>query len=213
MYICDPEAPQRIHDALPNAKIIISLRNPVSRTYSHYRMGIAKRHLSISLDEAIDRDDVALIKRSRYSSQIKLWMNLFPRNQIKIIFFEDLSSDPLSCVSEILSYLNVDVSVASQLAQTGKSNAAATYRSAAIYNNGVRLSRAMRNFPVASTMAKQLKRVGVYDKIKNMNRVESGYEPLDDETRARLVQCFRDDVEMLRGELKQKELPWNDFVY
>src|SRR5262245_16436607 len=39
-YLCDPAAAARIKAAIPDAKIVISLRNPVDRAYSHYLMDL-----------------------------------------------------------------------------------------------------------------------------------------------------------------------------
>ena len=35
-YICHPETPKRIHRLLPNAKLIVTVREPISRAYSQY---------------------------------------------------------------------------------------------------------------------------------------------------------------------------------
>jgi len=37
-YLWDPDSPKLIHDAIPKARIIISLRDPVQRAYSQYLM-------------------------------------------------------------------------------------------------------------------------------------------------------------------------------
>jgi hypothetical protein len=42
-YFHNPEAPSRVHQVMPNAKLIVLLRNPVDRAYSHYSMN--KRNL------------------------------------------------------------------------------------------------------------------------------------------------------------------------
>jgi len=46
MYICDPEAPLRIQQTLPNVKLIAILRDPVRRAYSHYWMAKQKKNIS-----------------------------------------------------------------------------------------------------------------------------------------------------------------------
>ncbi|SLN74402.1 Sulfotransferase domain protein [Pseudooceanicola marinus] len=211
MYLCDPEAPQRIRDTLPEAKIVLSLRNPVSRTYSHYRMGLAKKHFDIPLDQAIAEDDARLIQRSRYAGQVTRYFELFPREQVHVLFFEELIADPEPHLAALLRFLGVDDSLAAELAQTDKSNAAATYRSAGVYNAGVGLARALRNNPLTSGLAKTLKNAGVYDRIKGMNRKEEAYAPLSEADRAALVAAFRDDVGRLEGVL-HRAVPWKDFA-
>jgi hypothetical protein len=78
MYLCDPDAPGRIHQTLPDARFIVLLRDPVARTWSHYRMARAKGHVTDDLDTLIRRRDPAIIARSLYAAQLDRWFALFP---------------------------------------------------------------------------------------------------------------------------------------
>jgi hypothetical protein len=42
-YLYHPHAPRRIRETLPQAKLIVLLRNPVDRAYSHYGMNVSKK--------------------------------------------------------------------------------------------------------------------------------------------------------------------------
>ena len=52
-YIFHPQAPMRIAEALPEAKIIILLRNPIDRAYSHYQHMVRVGREPLSFEEAI----------------------------------------------------------------------------------------------------------------------------------------------------------------
>jgi hypothetical protein len=59
-YIAHPHAPQRIAETVPEAKLIVLLRNPVDRAYSHYHYEVKNGLETLSFAEAIDREDERL---------------------------------------------------------------------------------------------------------------------------------------------------------
>jgi len=55
-YMFHPLSPGRIADTLPQVKIIVLLRNPVSRAFSHYQLKLRRRQETLSFDEAIEAE-------------------------------------------------------------------------------------------------------------------------------------------------------------
>lgn len=123
--ICDPtpsyfQAPgvaKRIHEHDPGSKIIITLRNPVERSYSHYKHLYRKGHISVDFDQALFKANVGsfdffrlLIHPSLYYDKLAEFYNVFPAEQILITFFEDLSSDPKQYLRKVFEFLEVDAS-------------------------------------------------------------------------------------------------------
>src|SRR5947209_20310719 len=53
-YLFHPHAPKRITKFLPQVELIVLLRNPVSRAYSHYSHEVAGGHEKLSFEEAIE---------------------------------------------------------------------------------------------------------------------------------------------------------------
>jgi hypothetical protein len=90
MYLCDPDAPGRIHQTLPEARFIVLLRDPVARTWSHYRMARAKGHVTDDLDTLI----AAVTRQSSGAAytpaQLDRWRALFPGDRFLILFFEEV---------------------------------------------------------------------------------------------------------------------------
>ena len=66
-YLHDPKAPKLIHDAVPNAKIIISLRDPVERANSYFSNLVSSGTASESFSDCI-RNGINL--SSGYSAQV-----------------------------------------------------------------------------------------------------------------------------------------------
>jgi len=129
-YIYHPLAPQRVARFVPNAKIIIMLRNPVDRAFSHYQHEVRLGYEKLSFEEAIASEDRRLegeverilnqenynsfnhqhysyLSRGIYIDQIKNWLNYFPKNQILIICSESFYQNPEYKLNEVFNFLNV----------------------------------------------------------------------------------------------------------
>jgi hypothetical protein len=129
-YLFHPLVPQRAHALVPNAKLVVLLRDPVRRAYSHYWHQRDKGRESLSFEDAIaaepdriDRDHQRLalgeieiseahqcfsyLARSRYAEQLERWLRFYPREQLLVLRFEDLARDPLLVTNEALAYVGL----------------------------------------------------------------------------------------------------------
>jgi hypothetical protein len=127
-YLLDPRAPERCRDLLPNAKIIMLLREPGERALSQYhhniRLGLETETFAEAVEMEPNRitDDIAEIKRlpdskalnfrrfsyverGRYAEQVNRWLNAYPRDQVLILESEDFFEDPASILSRILTFV------------------------------------------------------------------------------------------------------------
>ena len=114
VYLWDPEAPKLIKEKVPDAKIIIILRDPVERAFSHYLLTVGFGQESQSFSNAIQKALNAkpdysggILESGFYGEQILRYMKFFDKNQIKIIIFEEFIKDTKSHMKEILDFLNV----------------------------------------------------------------------------------------------------------
>jgi hypothetical protein len=111
-YLPHPEAPERLHGLLPRARLLVQLRNPVERAYSdycmHYRRGDVGRDLERCLDPA--RTPVPrLLEDGFYHRHLSNFLRIFPREQIKILLYDDIRSDPRPVFEDVCAYLGLDV--------------------------------------------------------------------------------------------------------
>jgi len=129
-YIFHPVAPQRIVHDLPGVKIIVLLRNPVDRAYSHYQHMVRARHERLSFEAAIREEEKRLagevekisqdpnyptarhirysyISRGRYAEQLKVWLDLLPREQILILDTNELSTHTSAIYKQTLDFLGL----------------------------------------------------------------------------------------------------------
>lgn len=119
-YLFSDIAAQEIYDFNPNAKIIIILRNPVERAYSHWKMdkSAGKSKSNLSPFDAINLDFESEVKGffnshlyielGYYYKQIKRFSSLFPKKNIQILSFDDLSKDTDRFMEKIYSFLELE---------------------------------------------------------------------------------------------------------
>ena len=117
-YLRDPKTPELIHEKVPNAKIIIILRDPVQRAFSHHLMRktngqetrtfhqVIEDYMKIYKHDGITFDRV--IYPGLYISQVKKYVDVFGSQNIKILIFEEFVKDTFNQVKEVLNFLGVD---------------------------------------------------------------------------------------------------------
>lgn len=106
-YLSAMRVPERLARHQPDVKLVFVLRDPAARTHSAYwhmvNVGIETR----PFDEAVLHDPL-LLKRSRYLPHLKRYFDLFPREQIHVIRFEDLVQDPKGQLHAVAGFLGLD---------------------------------------------------------------------------------------------------------
>ncbi|MFH2127241.1 MAG: sulfotransferase domain-containing protein [Pseudomonadota bacterium] len=115
-YICKPGVAQRIYELLPSVKLVAVLRNPVDRAYSQYWDN--RRFLAepLSFEQAIDvaltpeyrHGERGYFSRGVYINQIESYLELFEREQMLVLIFEDLKQDPEAVFGRCFDFLGVD---------------------------------------------------------------------------------------------------------
>lgn len=96
-------------------KIIFLLRDPIYRAYSGYRMKYEKRKISISFEDIVNNEIKnnpinynSIIGKGVYIDQINNFLNLYPREQMKIVKFEEFVKYPEETIKEICRFLEVN---------------------------------------------------------------------------------------------------------
>ena len=124
----DPESPEtiiprRIRDAYPDARLIAILRDPVARARSYHRMsamgGYEHRSFDLAIDELL-RPDALAESRARptltnghvvlgeYGRLLRGFFDVFPREQLLVLFHEELERDPAAVCASVFAFLGVD---------------------------------------------------------------------------------------------------------
>ncbi|MEG4319794.1 MULTISPECIES: sulfotransferase [unclassified Microcoleus] len=125
-YLTHPLAASRLHGCLPKVKLIVILRNPVDRAFSHYQMLVRRGTECRTFEVAIDAElqllagttetsladqsywkDCHYIYKSLYACSLKQWMNLFPREQFLILPSEEFYANPAATLSQVFNFLGL----------------------------------------------------------------------------------------------------------
>ena len=103
--------PARIRQFNSDARLLYIMRDPIERTISHYWHRVRSYGESRSPLTAI-KNDPQYCNVSHYAMQLRPYLALFKRDQIKILTFEELISNTTHAMGAVFSWLNLDSSLA-----------------------------------------------------------------------------------------------------
>ncbi len=106
--------PRKIHDLLPDAKLIAILRNPVERAISainhHIRVGYLAA--DVNLDEAVPRfieEDRPYIRYGYYHRHLAAYRQFYdPAKMLVLIYEDDVVARPLPTLQRVCEFLGVN---------------------------------------------------------------------------------------------------------
>ncbi len=117
-YLWSETAARNIHAKIPNAKILLILRDPADRAFSQYLHQVAAGGLRLSFRKQIE---ACLQNRSRkfslqypllefglYHGQVSRFLELFPRQNICIHLYDDYRAHTAAMMAAIFRFLGVD---------------------------------------------------------------------------------------------------------
>lgn len=117
-YLYYPGTAERIREEIPDAKILIILRNPVDRAFSAYMHLIRDEREHLPLDQALaaeasrkemDYEPMWLYQElGFYSEQVQRYLEVFGPSQVKVVVFEDFIARPQAVLKDVFQFLNVD---------------------------------------------------------------------------------------------------------
>ncbi len=117
-YLCDPLAPARIRSTVPDAKIIISLRDPVDRAHSHYQMEYRAGRETRSFRGALEADlasekkgwgvSFQYVELGLYYQQVKRYFNEFGKDRVLILLFQEVIGNSRQTINKVAEFLDID---------------------------------------------------------------------------------------------------------
>lgn len=130
-YFFHPYAAKRIKETLPDVKLILVLRDPIERAYSHYNHIKRLNREPLSFEEAIEKEqeritpdieklakdefykadqrrDYSYLTRGYYAKQLKEWFKHFPKEQLLIVQSEEFYRETPKVYNEIVEYLGLN---------------------------------------------------------------------------------------------------------
>jgi hypothetical protein len=129
-YLFDPRIPARVRELVPHARLIVLLRDPVSRALSHYHHQRRRGRESKSFAEAVERDESRLdaeedrmradpgyysyawdhfgyVRRGHYVRHLARWLEVFPRDQLLVLEAETFFQRTAEVYGRVLDFLGL----------------------------------------------------------------------------------------------------------
>ncbi len=117
-YLWSEGAAENIRRAVPEAKIVMVLRNPVDRAFTSYATALAEGWLRGGFREVIETDrkreshgfgrSLMFLEGGLYYEQVKRFLDRFPADRVKIYLYDQYAADPLALLRDLFGFLGVD---------------------------------------------------------------------------------------------------------
>lgn len=116
-YLYYSEVPKRIKTYNPDAKIIISLRDPVKRAFSHYQMDFSLGLVDTTFHQIFLNGPThpktgnyyqQYFLLSNYADQIERYIQQFPISNICILLHENLIQCPEQSLEKVFNFLGIE---------------------------------------------------------------------------------------------------------
>ncbi len=207
-YLWYPECPARIQAFASDARIIISLRDPVKRAFSHFQMDYSLGLTPFTFEEIWDNGSEhpksgvyfqQYFLLSNYYPQVKRYVDRFGE-RVLILFHEEMVAQPATTISRLCSFLQLSpLSADSEIEQQNVTAAGKNSLVRALYKNeGLRKMVGI----IAGDKVK--------DRIKSMLFTKKALPQLSSDMEKTLREYYRHDVqqlEQLTGKNLQHWLP------
>ncbi|MDY6783882.1 MAG: sulfotransferase [Cyanobacteriota bacterium] len=192
-YYAYAKSAKLIKAALPDVKIIAILRDPANRAFSSYQMLVRGGHEKEDFENIIVENN-KYVKRGFYYRQLLPYFEVFDRARIKILFFEDLCSQPVQFVQDLFAYLEVDPQFTPDMQKRGREGGLpknAIFHSLLTQKNPIRQAAATVLKPFLPEQRRQQMRKKMVK--KNIAKVK-----LSPESRQKLIEIYRSDILQLQ---------------
>ncbi|MGH2539335.1 MAG: sulfotransferase family protein [Actinomycetota bacterium] len=116
IYLECPQTAARIASAIPDARIVCGLRDPVDRAYSDYQMYLRSRgrrldeRREVAAGASWARPDSHWVRIGMYHEMLSRYFDVFPRERIHVYLFDDLLREPAGVLSHLYGFVGVDPS-------------------------------------------------------------------------------------------------------
>lgn len=210
-YLRDPEAPYLIDRTVPAAKVIVSLRDPVERLYSHYLMQLNNNAgLGSFMDEirkglaSQDKPSLPLLwaDTGLYSEQVRRYREVFGDERFKVLIFEEFTSNVPGTLQQVLEFIGIEHRIEGMTAAVHRQHSEARGPLVRYLFGNRTISRAAEKW--IPSRARKLVREKLL--VRQVPKPQ-----MEDEARKFLIGFYAEDVRRLSA-LLGRPLPWRNFV-
>ncbi len=194
-YFFKPEAVERIKNDIPNCRIITTMRDPVDRVYSKYKLvkhtGTARR----GTFEQILNAWPTISGGGRYAQHLEGWFEKLGRENVLVTLYDELRAEPQKYLNRVTDFMGVERISLSERPQIGSdvNTFARAPKNRHLARRATRFKYWLRGRQAYGTLT-MLERVGFFEFCYGRGEL---FPPLTSEQDASLRERFRPDVEAL----------------
>jgi len=204
-YICHPEAPARIHALLPDVKLILTVRDPIKRAISQYWDN--RRHLNephtfaesvdLYLSDEYAPGQIGYFSRGIYMRYIRNYLEYFPRENLLILPFEEMLTEPENLYKSIFNFLGVDADFLSE-----------------DFDEAFNPTEVWMNLPYQILIRRPRYQKNIPSKLRRLfywgKKTRFSAPPIDDKSRKKLEDFYRPWNDELRDFLGAELTSWSE---
>jgi len=203
-YLSDLPAQRRLREAVPEARLIAVVRDPVDRAYSNWAHlwadGLEPEADFLSACALEEEREAAgwarfwrYLKLGRYGEQLEHLTSLFPADQVHVLRYRELVDDPRAAVDGICAFLGVEPGLIDDVPSANVSTYVPPSPASRVLQEAVR-----RGAGVGRFFPPKLWRVASGPLLRAMQGGRPRVRPeLDPADRRTLVDWFADDIRLL----------------
>lgn len=189
-YLSHPHAADRIAAMLPNARLVLQLRDPVARAYSDYKMLYRRGEVKGPPEEYLfspGSPQPRFLLDGLYGQHLERWLARFPREGILTYLCEDIATDPRATVARVSAHIGVRPRFDEASAQRKENNSREKILP-------LPLRFALAPF---KRIARPLRDKSLFEATRSLLARETSYPPLSSELEQRLRDFYLRDIEVL----------------
>ena len=207
-YFPSARAAERIHALYPEVKLFVCLRHPVERAFSHYLQDLKMGHLApgTAFEAALDRHPQYL-EWGRYAQHLTSYLDLFDREQMGVLLFDDLVDNPSNFVRTLYRFLDVaDDFLPAVLGRHVNVSRLPRWRFIDQFMR--RTAETLRRSHAGARLWGRLKKTGMPDRVRRWNTSSIPPPALSGEMRTQLQTVFAADIAYVKSFLNRPDLRW-----
>lgn len=200
-YIYHPDTAAEIFKHCPEARILVSLRNPVDRLFSEFLFALRNGSEAATFSDYVEwysrdyksgdireKSKVPKLNKGLQSGLLAPWIAQFGQDRVKLVLFDDLNHMPVETMMDIFRWLQIDTGHKFQKVHAQKGGASkARWLTNAMNSNSAWLNKVKTSIPKSARI--KLRSI-LYSKI--LERPD-----MDEKTRQFLWDFYQDDVKYL----------------
>lgn len=196
-----------IKETVPDADLILILRDPIERVYSQYKMRLSFGDAGRDIEQALSPDS-AMVREGLYYRHLENFLRHFSRDKLNIFLFEDFKEDNGRFFADVCRVLGVDERFEPSLLGEKYNPSRVPPRHQWLTDVKNSLVNFLHEFSLGDRLISMAKSNGLEAVFYRLNR---GGDPpaLPDGLRRRLAEFYREDTRRLQAFLDRDLSHWS----